>query len=93
MTPHRIYNIAGELAIVAMFAAIQQMDAVSEHTAAMQVANDKAAARLQAVADRREWQSRVSVCHRAFGPQTQPGEDADGNFICTDARGRSVAMK
>lgn len=93
MTTHRIYNIAGALAIVAMFAAIQQMDAVSEHTAAMQVANEKAAARLQAVADRREWQSRVSVCHRSLGPQTEPVEDEDGNFFCRYASGRKVEMK
>lgn len=93
MTTHRIYNMAGAMAIVAMFVAIQQMDAVSAHTEAMAVANEASEARIAAVQAKREWQARVLNCHRAFGPQTEPVEDEDGNFFCRDARGRKVAMK
>jgi hypothetical protein len=67
-------------------------------TAFMQASDDEAAAADRAVAhevrvaqhqarqEAREWAHRVSVCHRAFGPNTTPVEDEDGNFRCAGRR-------
>lgn len=88
LTMHRAINVAGAVAIVATMVSIQQVDAISERTTAMAVANDKAAARMEAAAAQRLWREQVAVCSRAFGPQTQPAEDADGRLVCVDARGR-----
>ena len=41
-------------------------------------------------AQRRLVQHQVSVCHRAFGPQTVPAEDPDGNLVCVDRKGRAA---
>lgn len=81
----------GSIAIVALVAAMQQLDGDSEHLTAVKLANEASAQRLADVQARRDWMARRDVCHRAFGPQTVPTELPDGMFGCMDARGRTAS--
>jgi ABC-type sugar transport system ATPase subunit len=45
-------------------------------------------AKLQA--ERRQQLHAISVCARAFGPNTAPAEDPDGNLVCVDRKGRAA---
>lgn len=80
----RFRSWAMALAVVIVLGAVQGLDA---HDFEADLTADQSAALAQLRAERRELMHRISVCHRAFGPQTQPGELEDGTFICVTARG------
>ena len=61
-----------------------------DHHDAQAFSDDQAATLRQLQAERRQQQHAVSVCHRAFGPNTAPAEDADGNLVCVDRKGRAA---
>lgn len=86
-------NLTGAALLAALLLSGPAIDSIDDVTTEMTVATEKSAARMAEIQSRREWQARVSICHRAFGPQTEPTEDQDGNFFCQDARGRKVAAK
>ena len=37
--------------------------------------------------ERREWHSAITLCHRAWGPSTQPEYDERGHLVCVSRRG------
>lgn len=80
----RFMSWAMAVTVVIVFGAIQGLDA---HDFESDMASDQSAALAQLKAERRAYMSRVSVCQRAYGPQTAPGELEDGTFICVTARG------
>lgn len=43
--------------------------------------------------DRREWMAAISVCHRAYGPSTQPEYDDRGHLVCVSRRGEVLAYR
>lgn len=77
-------NWAIVLEVVLILGAVQGLDARDFEA---DLTADQSAALAQLRAERRELMHRISVCHRAFGPQTAPGELEDGTFICVTARG------
>ena len=83
---NRAINITGALAIVLCMVGIQALDAHDATATERALATEKRLAEHQARQEAREWQHRVSVCHRAFGPGTTPFEDYDGNFRCAGSR-------
>ena len=91
MTGHttpRLWPIAAALC-VATFVGVF-MPTVDHHDAVAHSAAQADALRA-AQAERRAQLARISVCHRAFGPQSAPAEDADGRLVCVDARGHRAA--
>ena len=79
MNLHRLTNWAMALSVVALFAAVQTLDARDFET--------------EAEAERREWMAAVSVCHRAYGPSTQPEYADDGQLICRTRRGQELPYR
>ena len=61
-----------------------------DHIDEQAFSDEQAATLHQLQAERRQLQHHITVCHRAFGPQTVPAEDVDGNFICVDRKGRAA---
>lgn len=59
-----------------------------DHADAVAHSQAQADALRAAQAERRAQLARISVCHRAFGPQTVPAEGVDGELVCVDARGQ-----
>lgn len=89
-TTPRMWPIAAALC-VATFVGVF-MPTVDHHDAVAHSAAQADALRA-AQAERRAQLARISVCHRAFGGQTVPAEDVDGNLVCMDARGNRAAPK
>jgi hypothetical protein len=79
MVIHRLINWALALAVVALLAAVQTLDASDFET--------------EAEAERREWMAAVSVCHRAYGPSTQPEYADNGQMICRTRRGQELPYR
>lgn len=77
-------NWAIALAVVLILGAVQGLDA---HDFEADMAREQSAALAQLKAERRAYMHRVSICQRAFGPQTSPGELEDGTYVCVTARG------
>jgi len=77
---------AAAVATLFVCVAMPTLDAADEqaHTAAQA----HTLAKLQA--ERRQQLHAISVCHRAFGPNTAPAEDPDGNLVCVDRKGRAA---
>jgi hypothetical protein len=61
-----------------------------DHYDAQAFSDDQAATLRQLQAERRQQLHAMSVCHRAFGPNTAPAEDVDGNLVCVDRKGRAA---
>ena len=72
------WPIAGVLMILAVIGGMQQLDARDFESAAQ--------------AERREWMYAVQLCHRAFGPSTQPEYDDQDKLICVSRRGERLAL-
>jgi hypothetical protein len=43
--------------------------------------------------ERREWMTAISVCHRMYGPSTQPEYDDRGHLVCVSRRGEVLAYR
>lgn len=76
---HRFINWAIALAILIVMFAVQQLDARDFES--------------DAVKERREWMTAISVCHRAYGPSTQPEYDDRGHLVCVSRRGEVLAYR
>lgn len=76
---HRFINWAIALAILIVMAAVQQLDPHDFES--------------DAVKERREWMTAISVCHRAYGPSTQPEYDDRGHLVCVSRRGEVLAYR
>ena len=70
----RLINIALVVCIILTMALIQLVDASDLETEMTQ--------------ERREWMHAFTVCHRSYGPQTQPEYDDAGRMVCVGARGQ-----
>lgn len=70
--------------------AMPTVDHIDEQAFAQGLSEDQASALRHLQAQRRQQQHHVTVCHRAFGPQTVPAEDLDGNLVCVDRKGRAA---
>ena len=46
-----------------------------------------------AVKERRDWMTAVSVCNRMYGPSTQPEYDDRGHLVCVSRRGEVLAYR
>ena len=46
-----------------------------------------------AVKEMREWHTAISVCHRMYGPSTQPEYDDRGHLVCVSRRGEVLAYR
>lgn len=75
----RLWPWAAALAVVSTIGAIQTLDAQDFETAAAQ--------------ESREWMHAISVCHRAYGPSTQPEYNEQGNLVCVSRRGEVLAYR
>lgn len=76
---HRIINWAIALAILIVMAAVQQLDPQDFES--------------DAVKEMREWHTAISVCHRAYGPSTQPEYDDRGHLVCVSRRGEVLPYR
>ena len=76
---HRLINWAMALSVVALFAAVQTLDARDFET--------------EAEAERREWQYAMQHCLRAYGAQAQPEYNDDNVLICRTRRGQELPYR
>jgi len=76
---HRLINWAMALSVVALFAAVQTLDARDFET--------------EAEAERREWQYAMQHCLRAYGAQAQPEYNEDNVLICRTRRGQELPYR
>jgi hypothetical protein len=67
------------LSVVALFAAVQTLDARDFET--------------EAEAERREWQYAMQHCLRAYGAQAQPEYNDDNVLICRTRRGQELPYR
>lgn len=44
----------------------------------------------EAQKEQREWMAAVSICHRAFGPNTGPEYNAAGHLVCVGRKGTEL---
>jgi len=79
MNLHRLTNWAMALSVVALFAAVQTLDARDFET--------------EAEAERREWQYAMQHCLRAYGAQAQPEYRDDGHLVCVSRRGEVLPYR
>lgn len=78
-TTPRMWPWAAAFAIVCTIAAVQQLDPHDFES--------------DAVKERREWMTAISVCHRSYGPSTQPEYRDDGMLVCVSRRGEVLPYR
>ena len=76
---HRLINLAIAAAILLTLIGIQVLDA-SDLESEMQT-------------EQREWITAVSICHRAYGPSTQPEYNESGRLVCVSRRGEVLPYR
>jgi hypothetical protein len=76
---HRVFNWLLALAILAVMAAIQTLDAQDFET--------------ELEAERRDWMYAQQHCLRMYGAQAQPEYDHYGVLICRTRRGEALAYR
>lgn len=76
---NRAFSILGAAMLLVLFGAAQQLDPHDFES--------------DAVKERREWMTAISVCHRAYGPSTQPEYDDRGHLVCVSRRGEVLPYR
>ena len=79
MVTHRLINWALALAVIALLAAVQTLDASD-----LESELDR---------ERRDWMYAQQHCLRAYGAQAQPEYNDDGVLICRTRRGEALAYR
>lgn len=74
-----VWPWAATFAVVSTVAAVQVLDARDFETDAMR--------------ERREWLHHIQICHRLYGPATQPEYDETDKLICRSRRGDTLTFR
>lgn len=75
----RTFSILGAAMLLVLFGAAQQLDPQDFES--------------DAVKEMREWHTAISVCHRMYGPSTQPEYDDRGHLVCVSRRGEVLPYR